>query len=164
MAEIWALSHVFIMRHGQAEELAGRDPDRTLTREGQAQSLAMGQWLAQQAVPPGRALVSPYVRARQTFELVNQALQLPTAACAVLNDLTPHGDPAQLCAYLQAAVTSSNGALLIVSHMPLVSFLVEQLDPRHLAPMFPTAAIAHIQIDDDRPSYRGLQVPDPTDW
>ena len=163
MAEIWALSHVFIMRHGQAEELAGRDRDRTLTREGQAQSLAMGQWLAQQAVPPSRALVSPYVRARQTFDLVNQALQLPAAQFAELKDLTPHGDPALVRDYLQAAVTSSNGALLIVSHMPLVSFLVELLDPRHLAPMFPTSAIAHVQIADGRPSYCGLQVPVPTD-
>lgn len=160
VVEMWALSHLFIMRHGQAEELAGRDRDRILTQDGRTQSLAMGRWLAEQPLPPARALVSPYVRARQTFELVNQSLQLPAGQWSLLDDLTPHGSPELVRDYLRAAVTSSNGALLIVSHMPLVSFLVELLDPTQVAPMFPTSAIAHLKNEAGHFGYRGLRVPE----
>ena len=45
------------------------DRDRALTREGQQETREIARWLAVQNQVPTHALVSPYLRARQTFEL-----------------------------------------------------------------------------------------------
>lgn len=151
--------HLYIMRHGQAEELAGRDRDRVLTVEGQLEARQMGQWLASLKGAPRAALVSPYARARQTFELVNQSLRLPALQVTVLDELTPHGDASRIRDYLYALCQQQTEDLLVVSHMPLVSFLVELLDPRQMAPMFPTAAVARLNFDGEKGQYQGLTLP-----
>lgn len=139
--------HIFIMRHGQAEELAGRDKDRLLTPQGQSESLMMAQWLAEQGGRFDCALVSPYVRAMQTFELVNQVLSLGDDQITTMPELTPHGAPEVVRDYLHGLAADGLKTVLLVSHMPLVSFLVEQLDPSHATPMFATSSVARIEFD-----------------
>ncbi|MBP7547203.1 MAG: phosphohistidine phosphatase SixA [Corallincola sp.] len=161
MTQAVTTTQIYIMRHGQAEELAGRDRDRALTREGQQETREIARWLAVQERVPTHALVSPYLRARQTFDLVNHELRLPARQVSTLDELTPHGDPALVRDYLFALNQQRLGAVLIVAHMPLVSFLVELLDPRQVAPMFPTSGLALVRFDGDRGDYRGLRSPTP---
>lgn len=139
--------NIFIMRHGQAEELAGRDKDRLLTPRGQSDSLMMAEWLAEQGGCFDCALVSPYVRARQTFELVNSVLSVEEEQIQIMPELTPHGAPEVMRDYLHGLAAEGRKTILLVSHMPLVSFLVEQLDPSHATPMFATSAVARIEFD-----------------
>lgn len=159
MSQLLTTTHLYIMRHGQAEELAGRDRDRALTKEGQHETREIARWLAKREVVPTQALVSPYLRARQTFDLMNRELHLPAKSVTTLDELTPHGDPAMVCDYLYALSRQSIPAVLVVAHMPLVSFLIEQLDPRQVAPMFPTSGLAHLLFDGHKGEYLGMHVP-----
>ena len=69
---------IFIMRHGEAEVVASSDETRRLTDYGRKQSISQGQWLKTHlnstALSVQKVIVSPYVRAQETFELVNAAL------------------------------------------------------------------------------------------
>lgn len=89
---------LWLVRHGQsagnvARDLAEagrlplidiqtRDADTPLSDVGRQQSLALGRWFARQQPEdrPEFVLASPYVRARQTAELVAQGLRLPARA------------------------------------------------------------------------------------
>ncbi|RYF69670.1 MAG: histidine phosphatase family protein, partial [Comamonadaceae bacterium] len=82
--------HLWIVRHGQSAgnvardaaeagglpviDIATRDIDVPLSDLGRDQSLALGDWFAQ--MPPGQGpeilLCSPYVRARETAQLIAQ--------------------------------------------------------------------------------------------
>jgi phosphohistidine phosphatase len=135
------------MRHGQAEELAGRDKDRALTADGRLESSLMARWLIEQGGTFQRALVSPYLRAQQTFTQVNALLNLTKNQVETLEDLTPHGHPDAVEDYLNVLAEEGVKSVLIVSHMPLVSFLVESLDVKHVSPMFSPSAIARVDYD-----------------
>ena len=67
--------NIFIMRHGEAEVMANSDKARRLTAYGIKQAFTQGQWLRKQLelATPDRIIISPYVRAQETFEQVNQA-------------------------------------------------------------------------------------------
>lgn len=82
-----ALAGLWAVRHGQStanvafaaakaslstEPVPGRDRDVPLSGQGAAQARALGAWLAAQAPRSGPDLVvcSPYLRARQTWELM----------------------------------------------------------------------------------------------
>ena len=60
--------------NAQRIDLSTRDADVPLSELGEEQSRALGQWMAQQPASerPDVVLVSPYVRARQTAELIRQ--------------------------------------------------------------------------------------------
>jgi 2,3-bisphosphoglycerate-dependent phosphoglycerate mutase len=69
-------------------ELTGRDVDVPLSAMGERQSRALGHWLAQ--LPAGQRpsvlLTSPYLRARQTADLLVQAAQLQADDFAFIVD------------------------------------------------------------------------------
>ena len=84
-------STLWVVRHGQSAgnvardeahaaglgeiDLAIRDVDVPLSSLGERQATALGQWFAQQPASqrPQVVLTSPYLRARQTAELIGRA-------------------------------------------------------------------------------------------
>ncbi|RZI69856.1 MAG: histidine phosphatase family protein [Pseudomonas sp.] len=80
---------LWIVRHGEssgnvARDMAhaarlpqidtlGRDVDVPLSSRGQTQAAALGRWFADQSIRPNVVLASPYLRARQTAELMHAA-------------------------------------------------------------------------------------------
>lgn len=59
------------MRHAKSDWPGGvPDRDRPLARRGRRQAPEAGAWIAANLPPPDLAVVSPAVRARQTWELV----------------------------------------------------------------------------------------------
>ncbi|WP_428943643.1 phosphohistidine phosphatase SixA [Pantoea sp. FN060301] len=137
---------VFIMRHGDAALDAASDSVRPLTHCGCDESRQMADWLNGQTVEIERVLVSPYLRAEQTLITVREGLNLPEQQ-EVLPELTPGGDPALVAAYLQVLATEGVKAVLVISHLPLVGYLVSELCPQEAPPMFATSAIACIAYD-----------------
>lgn len=73
-----------------------------------------------------RVLVSPFLRAEQTLEEVGDCLNLPSSA-EVLPELTPCGDVGLVGAYLQALTNEGVASVLVISHLPLVGYLVAEL-------------------------------------
>ena len=139
---------VFIMRHGDAALEAASDSVRPLTICGCDESRQMASWLNGQALDIERVLVSPYLRAEQTLATVREALTLPEGQ-DVLPELTPGGDPGMVACYLQALAQQGVKSALVISHLPLVGYLVSELCPQEAPPMFATSAIAYVNFDAD---------------
>lgn len=135
--------NIYIMRHGQAAPEAINDESRPLTTTGKAEVRLMAQWLAPQVPQFERVLVSPYLRAQQTWQQLAEyvsAEQLDTCA-----EFTPDGEVALAASLLLAyKEVGEGGNILLVSHMPMVGYLVENLCPGVAAPAFTTASVARI--------------------
>ena len=136
--------NLFIMRHGDAEPFASSDQARRLTDHGIAQVKRNALWLTQHTNQFDLVLVSPYVRAQQTQKLVCEIVDESTRV-ETLADLVPEGSPGNVHDYVDAAINLYQPKnILLVSHMPLVSYLVESFSIEKHSPIFPTAGIAHI--------------------
>lgn len=140
---------IYIMRHGQAQPFAPSDEQRPLTTSGERQSEEMARWLADEHLLDtelDRVLVSPYLRAQQTWTVCQGILRHKS----VIRDdsITPYGDAEQVAAYLRALVVLEKpSSLLLVSHLPLVGYLTAQFAPGITAPMFSTSAISCIELN-----------------
>ncbi|HKN05430.1 MAG TPA: phosphohistidine phosphatase SixA [Buttiauxella sp.] len=137
---------VFIMRHGDAALDAASDSVRPLTQCGCDESRVMATWLKGQVADIERVLVSPYLRAEQTLDVVREALVLPGKE-DILPELTPCGDVGLVGDYLQALANEGVESALVISHLPLVGYLVSELCPQETPPMFSTSAIANVTLD-----------------
>ena len=138
--------NIFVMRHGQAAPEASRDALRPLTEQGRDEVSLMAHWLAPQVTQFDLVLVSPYVRAQQTWQQLSKdltALQVETC-----NQLTPNCD-ADVAASIILAYGDLhlNGNVLVISHMPIVGYLVESLCSGIMAPIFVTSGIAKIVVN-----------------
>lgn len=150
---------VYIMRHGDAALEAPSDAQRPLTQTGRSESQDMAVWLAQQTVGVERVLVSPYLRAQQTLEIVNHILP-PKGPVDILPELTPGGDVRQAGDYLRMLAIEGVGSVLVISHLPLVGYLVAELCPGEQPPMFCTSAIASVTLPaDGQAVYSGQTSP-----
>ena len=133
--------NIFIMRHGEAEHFAQSDAERALTDHGQSASLAVARACAEKGFAKfDKVLVSPYVRAQQTWKAISQyfvAEQVETC-----DDITPYGEASQVADYVSALVDVHNYQnLLIVSHLPLVGYLTAEFVIDMVPPMFPTSGM-----------------------
>ncbi len=111
-----------------------------------------------------RVLVSPYLRAEQTLDIVGECMNLPKHV-DVMPELTPCGDVGMVSAYLQALANEGVATALVVSHLPLVGYLVSELCPGETPPMFTTSAIACVTLDaDGKVSSSGRKAPATSRW
>ncbi|MGL5335578.1 MAG: phosphohistidine phosphatase SixA [Enterovibrio sp.] len=155
--------NIYIMRHGDAKLLACDDAARPLTSRGVAQAQKMGEWLASQLNKPlDCVLVSPYVRAQQTWQQLAPYVQ-GEAKVITEAGLTPYGDSEQVAEYLHALIEHENlSQVLVISHLPLVNYLVSDLidEPSFLA--FTTGAMAKLELNDklDEATLCCLQAPE----
>ncbi|MDX7990132.1 phosphohistidine phosphatase SixA [Xenorhabdus littoralis] len=138
--------YIFIMRHGDAAVDSISDATRELTPRGWQESQKMAHWLSQQSPDIDCVLVSPYIRAEQTLKVVRENLTLSDSE-QVLNELMPSGDVALVASYLQVLATQGHKAVLVVSHLPLVGYLVSELVSGQIPPMFATSSIACVELD-----------------
>ena len=147
---------VVVMRHGDAVLGADDDAARALTSLGREQSRAMALWLQQQMPHLDRVLVSPYLRAQQTWQTVRGLFG--EVQVDVLDELVPHGHSAPVADYLRALEGEVEN-LLVISHLPLVGYLVQSLCPAAGAPMFATSGLACIEWQDGKGVLLWLEGP-----
>lgn len=138
---------IFIMRHGEAESCFVQDARRNLTEHGREEADTTGQWLNGLLEKVDLVIVSPYNRALQTLDSV--CSRLPAAEVMETDDVTPYGEPEQFHHYLGALLSSRSDvqSLLIISHMPFVSSLVDELCDHLYSLLFATAGVAHLDYD-----------------
>ena len=137
---------VFIMRHGDAALNAASDSVRPLTECGCDESRLMAAWLKGQTESIERVLVSPYLRAEQTLAVVGDELSF-AGQTDVLPELTPGGDVDRVADYLNMLAAEGVLSVLVISHLPLVGYLVSALCPQESPPMFSTSAIANVTLE-----------------
>ena len=146
---------IFIMRHGEAVEMLGDDSLRPLTSHGLLEAEQTGKWLACCKMPLSYVFVSPYLRAQQTCDSVINALveSQPKllGQSETLNFITPSGNTKQTHDFIDGLLNdTTTQALLIISHMPFVSYLVAELTSTKQMPIFSTGTIAIIDYDTDK--------------
>ena len=154
---------IFVMRHGQAEIVAPEDALRPLTVAGVKEAKITGQWLAKNSLPFDYIFVSPYVRAQQTADAVISQLSA-VGTRETLNFITPEDSPKAVHDYLDGLCSERQyKAILFVSHMPLVSYLVAELTSDNAMPIFQTASVAKIDYDIEKMQGQLLGLTSPND-
>lgn len=139
--------HLLVMRHGEAERYARDDASRNLTERGIVECESAGRWLQANLESVDLALISPFVRAQQTAAAL--AHSVPIKVCQDCADLIPAGDAQLVNHYVDALLTEQPAlrSLLLVSHMPIVSALVDQFCQQQLSTLFTTSAIVQLDYD-----------------
>jgi len=139
---------IYIMRHGQAEMMAYSDAERNLTELGRQESELMAKHLVKDNVTFDAVLLSPYIRAQQTWESVNPFFDaisnIQTLPC-----LVPNGSAHQAVDELFALQAQGVKSVLMVSHLPLVGYIVGELSPAAGVPAFSTSAVGVVSLNED---------------
>ena len=134
---------IWILRHGEAEPHARRDAERELTAHGREQVLRSAALLIGQ--PLDSILVSPYVRAQQTAELVRKALGF-TSGLITVPWLTPESEPKFAVSKLP-----DSGNVLLVSHQPFVGELISLLLHGHVRQPQPMQTASLVELEGEWP-------------
>jgi len=144
---------IFIMRHGEANQFGASDAQRALTQRGEAEVATMSKWLALQCEHFDKVIVSPFKRAQQTANIVIKNIKISEDEIRnnqlTTDIITPSGDVKVVHDFIDGLLESDNKikTLLFVSHMPLVSYLVEELTIDGAMPIFQTAGISEIDYN-----------------
>lgn len=135
------------MRHGEADTRIQQDYTRPLTPHGEQEAIVMSSWFLAENIKIDAIISSPFKRAQQTAHTIAKQLRFDDSI-QTLDLLTPSGSATQVHDYLDAIIDIKGYKnVLLVSHMPLVSYLLAALSFEKNAPIFATAAIAQIEYD-----------------
>ncbi len=124
---------LYFLRHAKAVQLSARskmsDRDRPLTPEGEQKMRAVARGFRRLDLSLDLILSSPYLRARQTAEILADVLKAP-GKLKLAPALEPGGDPRQLVRELNQHGRQSDG-LVLVGHEPYFSELISMLIAGH---------------------------------
>lgn len=160
------MKRLILMRHGKAEGQAasGEDFDRALAARGDEDAAAMGRRLAARGCAPDVALVSPALRAKDTWEATRPAF--PGARTEYAASL--YEAPAR--AIRDLAQVADADCLMVVGHNPGLQDLAVRLAVEagaqdaaivRLRLHFPPATAAVFAFDPaGRPAFEGVLYPE----
>lgn len=147
-----AMKTVFLLRHAKSswDDPSLDDFDRPLSDRGRKAAPLIGRFMAAQSWQPDLALVSPAIRARDTWQLVAPELSAPVETR--FEPAIYMAEPEALLTLLQRSDTS--GSVILVGHNPGLEQLADllagpQSEPQaraRMAEKFPTAALARFDI------------------
>lgn len=143
---------VHLFRHGiaidPADPACPTDPERFLTDKGKSRTRAAARGLKRIGIAPELIVTSPYVRARQTAEIVREELGGDTSL-EETESLTPMADPTKVVELLRERAEQN---VLCVGHAPhldlLVAYLTGTDDP---VTSLKKAGCASIEVRTGRP-------------
>jgi len=136
--------NLYIVRHGDAVELPpqGQDADRSLSERGFKEMRLVGEGLRRLGVQVDVILTSPYLRARQSAELIASALGKEGQVQA-RDELAPGCDLSRLRAALSSF--ADVGSVMVVGHQPDCGAIVDELCSLSGTPM-KKGAVAFINL------------------
>ena len=121
--------NLFVLRHGLAGEHGelglARDSERPLTPKGERKLWRITQAMEEMELSFDVILTSPYVRARQTAEIVSEAFGL-NKKLECTEHLTPSGSSKKLIDFI-AALKPLPENVLLAGHEPYLSELISLL-------------------------------------
>ncbi|HWZ41770.1 MAG TPA: histidine phosphatase family protein [Bradyrhizobium sp.] len=116
------MRRLMLLRHAKTETDApsGRDRDRRLDDRGHRDAAEIGAWLGRHPPFPDFVQVSPAVRAKQTWELVREAMKEQRAPAPQVEFLPElyGADPAQMLQIIRTASAADPRHLMMVGHNP----------------------------------------------
>lgn len=154
------MRRLLLLRHAKTENDApsGRDQDRRLDKRGLVDAAEIGGWIGRHPPFPESVLVSPAVRANQTWDIAWEAMKglMPPPQVEFVADIYG-ADPAQLLEAVHAAVATDPKVLMLVGHNPGMHELALMLagsgdaaGRKELGDNLPTSGLAifDFEIDD----------------
>jgi phosphohistidine phosphatase len=125
-----AFMELYLLRHGIAADRNPRrfphDSHRPLTEEGIARTCKVAQALAALKTDFSVVLTSPYVRARQTADIMVEELRMPGKP-RLCDSLAPGGRAGELIAEVKRVCKRRDSRVLLVGHEPDLSRLASLL-------------------------------------
>lgn len=148
------MDRLILLRHAKAEGDApsGDDFDRPLAPRGRREAEAMGERLAAKGLRPDVVLVSPALRTRETWEIIEAAL--PGAEVRLTPGL--YNADVGVIRRLAEAAGEERGVVMVVAHNPGLQDLTVRLLREGAAPAaylaraqraFPPAAVSIFDFD-----------------
>lgn len=147
---------LLLMRHGAAASPPGfADRERPLTNRGRGRSLRAGDEIRGRRPLPERILVSPAVRAQETWEAYALGLQAPENIEAVVEtDGRIYENTVDDLLDAVRETIDDVSSVLVIGHNPSISGLAGVLDDdpenpirSELAEGFPTSSVAVFEFD-----------------
>jgi phosphohistidine phosphatase len=146
------MRRLMLLRHAKTENDApsGRDQDRRLDDRGRIDAAEIGGWIARHPPFPDAVLVSPAIRAHQTWEIAWAAMKdlAPQPHVELLPELYG-ADPSQLLQIIHAASATSSQRLMLIGHNPGMHELAlaltggdDEAGRRALSDNLPTSGLA----------------------
>jgi phosphohistidine phosphatase len=115
------MRRLMLLRHSKTENDApsGRDQDRRLDKRGRTEAAEIGGWIGRHPPFPDSVLVSPAIRAHQTWEIAWDAMKdsVPEPRVELLPELYG-ADPSQLLQAVRDASAADPLRLMLVGHNP----------------------------------------------
>ena len=153
------MRRLMLLRHAKTETDApsGRDQDRRLDDRGHTDAAEIGTWLGRHPPFPDLVQVSPAVRAKQTWELVQEAMKehAPAPQVEFLPELYG-ADPAQMLQTIRTASVTDPRHLMVVGHNPGMHELALMLTGsgdaagrQAISDNLPTSGLAILDFDTD---------------
>jgi phosphohistidine phosphatase len=154
------MRRLMLLRHSKTENDApsGRDQDRRLDNRGRSDAAEIGSWIGRHPAFPDSVLVSPAIRAHQTWEIAWEAIKelVPEPQVELVPELYG-ADPSQLLQTIREASAADPKTLMLVGHNPGMHELALALagsgdaaGRKALADNLPTSGLAifDFEIDD----------------
>ena len=153
------MRRLMLLRHAKTENEApsGRDQDRRLDNRGRHDAAEIGAWIGPNPPFPDLVLVSPAVRADQTWEIAWEAMKelVPEPQVELVPELYG-ADVSQFLETIRDASSADPQRLMIVGHNPgmheLALALAGSGDPagrNALTDNLPTSGLAVFDFDID---------------
>jgi phosphohistidine phosphatase len=146
------MRRLMLLRHAKTENDAasGRDQDRRLDNRGRTDAAEIGGWIGSHPPFPDSVLVSPAIRAHQTWEIAWEAMKRSVPQPRV--ELVPElygADPSQLLQIIHGASTTDPQRLMVIGHNPGMQELAlvlagsgDAIGRKALADNLPTSGLA----------------------
>lgn len=153
-SDIAAMRRLMLLRHAKTErpEPGERDRDRKLTARGRSDAPVIGAYMTDNRLFPDLVLVSPAIRARETWTLL--AVNMPQNPRVVNEERIYNASAEKLIAIV--GETNAARSLLVIGHNPGLHDLAVQLVAsgdagarEHLIEKLPTAGLVVIDLDLD---------------
>jgi phosphohistidine phosphatase len=119
------MRRLMLLRHAKTEHDApsGQDQDRRLDERGRHDAAAIGGWIGRHPPFPDLVLVSPAVRAHQTWEIAREEIKdaIGKKAPQPQVDYVPElygAEPAQLLQIIRLAEVADPERLMLIGHNP----------------------------------------------
>ena len=115
------MRRLMLLRHAKTEHEApsGRDQDRRLDERGRKDAAEIGNWIGRHPPFADAVMVSPALRAHQTWDIAWEAMKdhAPSPKVEFLPALYG-ADPAHLLEVIRSAVATDPQHLMLVGHNP----------------------------------------------
>lgn len=146
---------LYLVRHGIAEDrsLTGSDADRELTQRGTLRTAMVAKGLRKLDLKIGRIISSPYVRARQTAEIIGRVIGYQEE---ILFDhrLVPHAQVEEVGDLIRENDDASS--LMLTGHEPSMGLVISAICAHGaLAMEVKKASVTAIEIMRLRPTVMG---------